>query len=37
MTYIYMERKSSVWDDTFHSAGKRRYGSRVEVMRVEIN
>ena len=25
---------SSMWDDTYHSAGKQRYVSRVEVMRV---
>ena len=35
--YVFMERSSSVRDDTYHSAGKQRYGSRVEVMRVEIN
>ena len=34
---VFMERNSSVRDDTYHSAGKQRYGSRVEVMRVEIN
>ena len=26
-----MERNSSVCDDTYHSAGKQRYDSRVEV------
>ena len=34
---VFMERNSSVWDDTYHSAGKQRYGSRVEVMPVEMN
>ena len=27
---------SSMWDDTYHSAGNQRYMSRVEVMRVEL-
>ena len=34
---VFMERNSSVWDDAYHSAGKQRYGSRVEVRLVEIN
>ena len=34
---VFKERNSSVWDDTYHSAGKQRYGSRVEVMPVEMN
>ena len=33
---IFKERNSSVWDDTYHSAGNQRYVSRVEVMLVEL-
>ena len=29
---VFMKRNPSVWDETYHGAGKQRYGSRVEVM-----
>ena len=34
---VFMKRNPSVWDETYHTAGKQRYGSRVEVMSVESN